>query len=86
MSYPGDTYIFDRITVNPERCNGRPTIRGTRLTVQTVLEFLAAGDTPEEILEDYEYLEPADIEACRQFALQTALETLSHRTYLAAAA
>lgn len=81
-----DTYIFDRITVNPARCSGRPTIRGTRLTVQTILEFLAAGDLPEEILEDYEFLELADIEACRQFALKTALETLNHRTYLSVAA
>lgn len=79
-------YIHDRITVDPDLCSGRPTIRGYRLTVQTVLEFLAAGDKPEEILEDYEFLELADIEACQQFALKTALETLSHRVYLPKAA
>lgn len=79
-------YIHDRITVDPDLCGGKPTIRGKRLTVQTVLEFLAAGDTPKEILEDYEFLELADIETCQQFALKTALETLNHRTYLPAAA
>jgi uncharacterized protein (DUF433 family) len=45
-------YIHDRITVGPDLCNGRPTIRGHRLMVQTILEFLAAGDSPEDILED----------------------------------
>ncbi len=79
-------YIHDRITVDPEVCGGKPTIRGKRLTVQTVLGFLAAGDTPEGIMEDYEFLELADIEACRQFALKTALETLNHRVYLETAA
>lgn len=79
-------YIHDRITVDPDLCGGKPTIRGYRLTVQTVLEFLAAGDSPEEILEDYEFLEPEDIRACQQFAVQTALETLNHRTYLPLAA
>ena len=59
-------YIHDRITVDPDLCGGKPTIRSKRLTVQTILEFLAAGDTPEEILEDYEFLELADIKACQQ--------------------
>ncbi len=79
-------YIHDRITVDPDLCGGRPTIRGKRLTVQTVLEFLAAGDSPDDILEDYEFLELADIKACQQFAMKTALETLSHRVYLPEAA
>jgi len=79
-------YIHDRITVDPDLCNGRPTIRGHRITVQTILEFLAAGDEPAEILEDYDFLELADIEACQHFAMQTALEALSHRVYLPDAA
>ncbi|WP_201977770.1 DUF433 domain-containing protein [Hymenobacter rubidus] len=79
-------YIHDRITVHPDLCGGRPTIRGHRLTVQTVLEFLAAGDSPEEILEDFDFLEPADIIACQQFAMKMALEALSQRTYLPVAA
>ena len=46
-------YIHDRITVDPDLCNGKSTIRGMRLTVQTVLEFLAAGDSAADILESY---------------------------------
>jgi len=54
----------ERITINPEVCNGKPTVRGTRITAQTVLEFLGAGDSPEEILAQYPALELADIHAC----------------------
>lgn len=61
-------YIHDRITVDPAVCGGKPTIRGLRLTVQTVLEFLAAGDSPEDLLESYPFLEVADIQACLHFA------------------
>ena len=61
-------YIHDRITVDPNLCGGKPTIRGHRVTVQTVLEFLAAGDSTEDILEDFNFLEPADIKACLEFA------------------
>lgn len=80
------TYIHDRITVDPNLCGGKPTIRGHRVTVQTILEFLAAGDIAEDILEDFDFLELADIQACQQFAMKTALEALSHRTYFPAAA
>ena len=78
-------YIHDRITVDPDLCGGKPTIRGHRVTVQTVLEFLAAGDSPEEILKDFDFLELADIEACQQFAMKTAIETLNQRVYAVAA-
>ena len=63
-------YISERITFNPDLCNGKPTIRGHRITVHTVLEFLYAGDSKEEILEHYPFLEMEDIDACLQFALQ----------------
>lgn len=63
------TYITDRIAINPAICNGRPIIRGMRITVQTVLEFLFAGTPREEILYQYPMLEPEDIGACLQFAL-----------------
>ena len=62
-------YIFDRITVDDQLCNGKPTIRGLRITVQTILEFLLNGTSEEEILHQYPVLEPKDIEACKQFAL-----------------
>ncbi len=61
-------YIHDRITIDPNLCGGKPTIRGLRLTVQTVLEFLAAGDSPKEVLESYPFLEMEDIRACLHFA------------------
>lgn len=57
-----------RITIDPTVCNGRPTIRGKRITVQTVLEFLSAGESREEILRQYPSLKPEDINACLAFA------------------
>lgn len=57
-----------RIVCDPEVCGGRPTIRGTRITVQTVIEFLAAGDSEQAILEQYPGLEPEDLRACLRFA------------------
>ncbi len=63
-------YIADRITLDPDLCNGKPTIRGKRITVQTILEFLGAGESTEEILHQYPSLEPEDISACLRFAAQ----------------
>jgi len=57
-----------RITVRPDQCGGRPCIRGLRVRVKDVLEMLAAGATPEQILSDYPYLEAGDIVATLQFA------------------
>jgi len=59
---------LNRISVNEAICNGKPIIRGYRITVKTVLEYLAAGETHESILEAYPFLEKADILACIQFA------------------
>ena len=61
-------YITDRITIDEGLMDGKPTIRGMRVTVQTILEFLSAGDTAEEILEQYPYLEKEDITECIKFA------------------
>lgn len=63
-----DVYVFDRITVNPGRCSGRPTIRGTRLTVGNILDFLGAGDSVEDMLDEYPQLEREDVLACIRFA------------------
>lgn len=61
--------FFDgRITIDPTVCNGKPTIRGKRITVQTILEFLSAGDSTEDILDQYPSLEQEDIRACLRFA------------------
>jgi uncharacterized protein (DUF433 family) len=59
---------LDRITIDPAVCGGRPCIRGLRIRVKDVLDLLAAGAAREEILEDYPYLEPADIDAVLEFA------------------
>jgi uncharacterized protein (DUF433 family) len=60
--------LLARITIDPEICNGKPTLRGKRITAQTILEFLSAGDSREEILGQYPSLEPEDIDACLAFA------------------
>jgi len=61
-------FIDNRITINPDLCNGKPTIRGKRITVQTILEFLKAGENQQEILKQYPSLETEDINACLTFA------------------
>lgn len=60
--------LLDRITIDPEICHGKPTIRGLRYPVETMLELLSAGMTTEEILADYEDLEPEDIQAVFSYA------------------
>ena len=63
-----DLKLLDRISVNPQIFNGKPIIRGRRLAVEHILGMLAAGDTPETILEGYAWLEPEDIQACLVYA------------------
>jgi len=57
-----------RIIIDTKKCNGKPIIRGKRITVQTILEFLSAGETYEEILRQYPSLTREDIFACLKFA------------------
>jgi uncharacterized protein (DUF433 family) len=56
------------ITIEPGKRSGKPCIRGMRMTVYDVLEYLASGMTQEEILEDFPYLTREDILACLAFA------------------
>ena len=58
----------ERIIIDPEICNGKPVIRGQRITVQTILGYLAAGESKESILEQYPTLVAEDIDAVLQFA------------------
>ena len=58
----------DLITIEPDKRGGKPCIRGLRITVYDVLEYLASGMTPEEILEDFDYLTLEDIQACLSYA------------------
>jgi uncharacterized protein (DUF433 family) len=69
------SYLDGRITVDPDLCSDRPTIRGLRITVETVLGFLSAGESAAEILEQYPSIEVADIDACLRFAA----DMMSHR-------
>jgi len=55
---------MDRISINPDICNGQPVITGTRITAQTILEFLAAGDSVDDVLEEYPRLTKDDVLAC----------------------
>lgn len=58
------------ITLEPGKRGGKPCIRGLRITVYDVLEYLASGMTREEILEDFPYLTSEDIQACLAFAAE----------------
>lgn len=60
--------LLDRITVRADVFGGKPIIRDMRIAVEHVLGMLAAGDTPEELLQEYPMLEPEDIQACLLFA------------------
>ena len=62
--------LISRITINPEICHGKPTIRNTRYTVELILDLLSSGMSEAEIIEDYPALEPLDIKACLAFASQ----------------
>jgi uncharacterized protein (DUF433 family) len=70
-------FVSERITIDEKICNGKPTIRGKRITVQTVLEFLSAGESIEEVLRQYPSLEREDITACLEFATE-----LMNRNYV----
>jgi uncharacterized protein (DUF433 family) len=58
----------DIITIEPGKRGGKPCIRGMRITVYDVLDYLASGMTPEEILRDFPYLTVEDIQACLSYA------------------
>jgi uncharacterized protein (DUF433 family) len=58
------------ITMEPGKRGGKPCIRGMRITVYDVLSYLAAGMTPEEVLDDFPYLTKEDILACLSYAVE----------------
>jgi len=63
--------LLDRIEVNPKIFGGKPIVRDLRIAVEHILGMLAAGDTPEKILQEYPFLEPEDIQACLLFAYRS---------------
>lgn len=63
-----DEHWRARITIEPGKRSGQPCIRGMRITVQDVLEYLAGGMTAEQVLADFPELTAEDLQACRAFA------------------
>ena len=60
--------LLERITIDPLIFGGKPIIRGMRIAVEHLLGMLAAGDSAERLLEEFPFLEPADIQACLAYA------------------
>lgn len=63
---------FDRIAVDPQIAHGKPRIRGTRVTVQVILELLAAGESVDELLSEYDELTRDDVLAALEYAASVA--------------
>ena len=61
--------LLSRITINPEVAHGKPTIRNKRYTVEGLLEYLAGGDSIEDLLKEFPDLEKEDFQACLQYAV-----------------
>ena len=66
-----DQQLLKRITLNPKIMVGKPVIKGTRLTVEYILNLLAHGATVDEILEEYDGLTQEDVQACLLFATKS---------------
>lgn len=62
---------FDRITVEPGKCGGKPCIRGMRITVRRVLELLATYPNRESLFAEYPFLEPEDVQQALRYAAAT---------------
>jgi uncharacterized protein (DUF433 family) len=60
--------LLERITIDPMIFGGKPIIRGMRIAVEHLLGMLAAGDSPDRLLQEYPFLEQADIQACLAYA------------------
>jgi uncharacterized protein (DUF433 family) len=60
--------LLSRITVDPDICHGKPCLRGLRYPVETMLEYLAGGDSVEDLLAEFPDLEREDILACLEFS------------------
>ena len=71
-----DETLLSRITVDPDICHGKPCLRGMRYPVEAILEYLAGGDSIEDLLAEFPDLEREDILACHEFSRRM-LETRS---------
>jgi uncharacterized protein (DUF433 family) len=70
------TPLLDRITIDPRVCFGKPCIKGTRIWVSLILDFLASGETENQILSAYPQLQPDDIRAALAYAAELARERI----------
>jgi uncharacterized protein (DUF433 family) len=70
------TALLDRISIDPQVCFGKPCIKGTRIWVSLILDFLAGGETEAQILAAYPQLQPADIRATLAYAAEVARERI----------
>ena len=67
----GMSSLLARITIDPEICHGKPVIRNLRYPVESMLEYLAGGDTIEDLLAEFPDLEREDLLACLEFAAES---------------
>jgi len=74
--------LLTRITINPEVCHGKPVVRNLRYPVESLLEYLAAGDTFDDLLREFPDLEREDLLACLEFAARS-LQVKSQHLVLA---
>lgn len=74
--------LLSRITVDPEVCHGKPCVRGLRYPVESVLEYLAGGDSVDDLLNEFRDLERDDVLACIEFSRRV-IETKSVHLALA---
>lgn len=70
-----DTQLLERVVLNPDVMAGKPVIKGTRLSVDYILNLMAHGSTAADILEEYEGLAAEDIQACLLFATKSLGDT-----------
>lgn len=73
----GVNAMYERITIDPNICNGQACIKNTRIPVHQVIHMLANGDTIEELLKEYPSLERDDILACLNYAASLAEEQIT---------
>lgn len=76
---PSPSELLKRITMDPSICGGRPCVRGMRIRVSDVLDLLAAGLSPQQVVDELPDLEPADVHACLVYASRR----LNHPTLVA---
>ena len=68
--------LLDRISIDPKICHGQPCVRGTRIMVWLVVEYLAGGDSIEAVLDAYPSLTREDVQACLVFAAEMTKERI----------